>query len=576
MIDRSVERLLPGRSDAALVRRVAIGDTEAFDLLVARYSAPLYSFAARLVRSAEDGEDLVQQAFLNAWQALRAGVRPLRLAPWLFRITRNLCFDHLEKRRPDRLEDDAAERLRAPERAEPEHAAERAQALADVTTALGAIPASQREVLLLRELHGFDYAAIASILGISEKAVKSLLHRARGSLAAAVVRQRSGAACAEVAPDFEALAGGRLSPARVVAVQRHLRQCPSCRSQATAIALSRRSLQHLGFLLPTAALRESITASITSDVSRTAAIGGGGGILGLLSTSGGGLVGATVAKTAAAVAIAGAGAGAMSSVPAIRAHVAHADSAVSATAGSTAASPAATTAPPTPGAARAALPALPKAPPIAGMGSLQPPAGGGPVTGPEPEPAPPPTTAVAPPPPPPPTTTAAPPPVETTPPVTDPTATTPVDTTTTPTPADPAAAGGDPTTTTTPTTTDPGAVGAAAGGTATGGTAGAGASASGGTGEWGYGAGGPTTAPTPTTTDPNSREVAGAPPPTTTCATPPAATSTTDTTATTTAAPAPQDTGTATTAADPAAVNGQTSVPVPADPCAAGDATAAT
>jgi len=571
MIDRSVERLLPGRSDAALVRRVAVGDTEAFDLLVSRYSAPLYSFAARLVRSSEDGEDLVQQAFLNAWQALRAGVRPLRLAPWLFRITRNLCFDHLEKRRPDRLEDDAAERLRAPERAEPEHAAERAQALADVTTALGAIPPSQREVLLLRELHGFDYAAIASILGISEKAVKSLLHRARGSLAAAVVRQRSGAACAEVAPDFEALAGGRLSPARVVAVQRHLRQCPSCRSQATAIALSRRSLQHLGFLLPTAALRESITASITSDVSRTAALGGGGGILGLLSTSGGGLVGATVAKTAAAVAIAGAGAGAMSSVPAIRAHAAHAGTAVSATAGSTLATPAATTsAPPASTAAKAARRALPKAPPIAGMGSLQPPSGGGPVTGPDPEPAPPPTTAVAPPPPPPPppTTTAAPPPVDTTPPATDPTATTPVDPTTTPAPADPAAAGGDPTTTTT-TTTPAGA----AGGT------GASANAGGGAGEWPYGAGGP---PTTTTTpsDPNGREVAGATgdaavPPTTTCATAPA--TTTATTATAAAAP-PDTAAAAATGVDPGAANDQTSVPTTAEPCAAtaAAATAAT
>jgi len=179
MIDRSVDRLMPGRSDAALARRVAAGDAEAFDRLVDRYSAPLYSFAARLVRSAEDGEDLVQQAFLNAWQALRGGVRPLRLAPWLFRITRNLCFDHLEKRRPEPLDEAAAERLRAPERAEPEQVAERYQALADVTHALEAIPAPHREVLLLRELHGFDYASIAAILGISDKAVKSLLHRAR-------------------------------------------------------------------------------------------------------------------------------------------------------------------------------------------------------------------------------------------------------------------------------------------------------------------------------------------------------------------------------------------------------------
>jgi RNA polymerase sigma-70 factor (ECF subfamily) len=155
--------------------------------LFEEHRARLQRQCARMLRSADDAEDAVQQTFLHALQALQAGTRPRVEAAWLSRIAHNVCIERLRAAgRRSRLETPTS-----PDAFETVAAGHGEDERPDLAAALAAIEPRQREALLLREWRGLSYREIASVLQLSQSAVEALIHRARRALARALEEGRS-------------------------------------------------------------------------------------------------------------------------------------------------------------------------------------------------------------------------------------------------------------------------------------------------------------------------------------------------------------------------------------------------
>ena len=175
-------------NDARLVTLVDEGRDDAFEEIVRRYRRPLLVHARRILGDGR-AEDALQQALMNAYGALRAGRGPDHLQAWLHRLTRNAAVD-VTRRAPEAgvpLDETV------PGADTPETAVLQRERLAEVLRVLEALPASQRDALILRELEGASHAAIADRLEISAPAARQLVHRAR-------VRLRDGAAVVVLTP----------------------------------------------------------------------------------------------------------------------------------------------------------------------------------------------------------------------------------------------------------------------------------------------------------------------------------------------------------------------------------------
>ena len=171
--------VLSTQSDERLVDLVRAGSKPAFETIVERYRRALMRYVSRLLPP-ERAEDVVQQSFVSAYEAMHRGGAELNLKPWLYRIAHNTALNALRDRglRHDELD----ERIDGVER--PDQAFERSQGLRDVLVAVQALPDRQRDAIVLRELEGRSYEEIAVALGVTDGAVRQLLNRARNSLRA--------------------------------------------------------------------------------------------------------------------------------------------------------------------------------------------------------------------------------------------------------------------------------------------------------------------------------------------------------------------------------------------------------
>src|SRR5262245_30780615 len=164
--------------DASVVTRCLDGDTAAFEVLVSRYQRVLFSLALRMLGDHADAGNATQTAFAKVFENLETYDSRHRFFSWTYRILRNECLNLIRARRhQEPLTSDVAtlhDPLAAFEEAEQQHRVE---------AALRALPAHQREVLVLRHYAGRSYQEIAAALGITEKTVKSRLYTARQRLA---------------------------------------------------------------------------------------------------------------------------------------------------------------------------------------------------------------------------------------------------------------------------------------------------------------------------------------------------------------------------------------------------------
>jgi RNA polymerase sigma-70 factor (ECF subfamily) len=172
--------------DVRLMLAFRGGEAAAFDALFRRWSGPLLRYLERMVRDLATAEDLVQEVFLRVHRARDRYAAEARFSTWLYRIATNLALNEL--RRPRRraahrsTEDEAAVPLASADPATDTVVDARRMAEA-VWRELGKLPEKQRAALCLAAVEGLSYAEVAEALEVTEKAVKSLVHRARSALA---------------------------------------------------------------------------------------------------------------------------------------------------------------------------------------------------------------------------------------------------------------------------------------------------------------------------------------------------------------------------------------------------------
>ena len=176
-------------ADLELAARCRAGDADAFEELYRQHARRLFSLVMRMVGSAEDAEDLVQEVFLQAHRKLAGFRGESTLGTWLYRLTMNHCLDHLRGRQAkmsratESLDDEDAAEPMAPAPAVPP-----AISRMDLEKAIAALPPGSRAAFLLHDVEGFEHREIAAILGVSEGTSKSQVHKARMKLRAILSR----------------------------------------------------------------------------------------------------------------------------------------------------------------------------------------------------------------------------------------------------------------------------------------------------------------------------------------------------------------------------------------------------
>jgi RNA polymerase sigma factor (sigma-70 family) len=200
-------RLLATQPDERLRDLAGRGYERAFEAIVLRYRRPLLTYCARLGLPDGRAEDVVQQAFMKAWVALRAGTEVRELRPWLYRIVHNAAVNTLRSAPERKL---TFVDLDALEGAVTESVLEQRLAAREALTDVASLPPMQREAILMSAVDGRSHDEVAGALGITSGAVRGLLYRARATL--------RGAAAALVPPPlvmWASRSGGVVSPAAI-------------------------------------------------------------------------------------------------------------------------------------------------------------------------------------------------------------------------------------------------------------------------------------------------------------------------------------------------------------------------
>ena len=175
-----------GEDEGKLIGQCLAGDSSAFEPLVERYHRPLFRVAARLLGDRDQAQDVVQTAFLKAYQALATCDRQRRFFSWIYRIVVNECLNTLRARRPTQGLDETMPAAGAA--GDPVEARETRHR---VRKALLQLPEGQRDVIVLRHFTELRYEQIAAVLGIPEKTVKSRLFSARQRLCELLAAERA-------------------------------------------------------------------------------------------------------------------------------------------------------------------------------------------------------------------------------------------------------------------------------------------------------------------------------------------------------------------------------------------------
>ena len=178
------------RDDAALVRRCLSGDERAYRELVERFQRPVYSVAFRMVRSAEDAEDVTQETFVRVFRALDRYDPARSFEAWLFTITSRLCIDLLRRRkvRPVSLtrRDPVTEEEQTLDVEDPglrpDEVTSNVEEEQHARDLIDSLPPHYRIVVMLRHQQDLSYEEIAEALHLPLGTVKARIHRARALL----------------------------------------------------------------------------------------------------------------------------------------------------------------------------------------------------------------------------------------------------------------------------------------------------------------------------------------------------------------------------------------------------------
>jgi RNA polymerase sigma-70 factor, ECF subfamily len=180
--------------DRELATRAARGHEAAFRELLTRYERPVFSLIFRMVRDRTLAEDLSQEAFIRAFNAIGTYKTSYKFSNWILKIANNHTIDHLRKRKLDTVSIDGSPHARTAEEANqsrviiesrdetPAEYVENRELGGQIETAIGGLREEYRTVIVLRHVEGYAYEEIADIMDLPLGTVKTYLHRARGEL----------------------------------------------------------------------------------------------------------------------------------------------------------------------------------------------------------------------------------------------------------------------------------------------------------------------------------------------------------------------------------------------------------
>ncbi len=258
--------LLRLQSDERLIALVRRGHHAAFETLVARYQSRLLAFCRHMLGSREDAEDVLQEVFAASYNAIMGDERAINVRPWLYRIARNRSLNHLRRVQPigvDSMDIHLAEG--GATTADKVHKREEFRLLVGDVQEL---PETQKTALLLREIDALSYEQIAEAMETTIPSVKSLLVRARVSLAEAAEARRL--TCEEVREELGEVAEGlrrSTSP-----VRRHVRTCERCQGFKAQLRTTNKALAAVFPVAPLLFFKKALLAHF----GMTASAGAGG------------------------------------------------------------------------------------------------------------------------------------------------------------------------------------------------------------------------------------------------------------------------------------------------------------
>jgi RNA polymerase sigma factor (sigma-70 family) len=268
---RGASPLLRLQSDERLIALTRRGQHAAFEALCTRYQSRLLSFCRHMLGSREDAEDVLQEVFAAAFNAVLADEREINVRPWLYRIARNRSLNHL--RRASAVGVDSMDIHFADHGMSTGDRAIRRESFRELLSDVHELPETQRTALLLREIDALSYEQIAHAMETTVPSVKSLLVRARISLAEAAEARKLS--CAEVRLELGEVAEGLVklsAPAR-----RHVRSCDRCRSFKKQLKENNHALAAILPVGPLLLLKKLLLAKLGSASAGGAHVAGGAG-----------------------------------------------------------------------------------------------------------------------------------------------------------------------------------------------------------------------------------------------------------------------------------------------------------
>ncbi|MGH7516269.1 MAG: RNA polymerase sigma factor [Gemmatimonadales bacterium] len=185
---------LAARTDQEIVALARGGEEVAYRELVRRYERPLFSLLYRMVRDRELAEDLAQETFVKALNAIDSYRPEYKFSSWIFKIANNAAIDHLRRRELDTLSLEGSPHAETPEaieatalqigdrQASPLDEVEARELGGEIEAAIARLRSEYRSCILLRHVEGRAYEEIAEILGLPLGTVKTYIHRARNEL----------------------------------------------------------------------------------------------------------------------------------------------------------------------------------------------------------------------------------------------------------------------------------------------------------------------------------------------------------------------------------------------------------
>ena len=294
--------LLRLQSDERLIAMVRRGNHGAFEALVARYQSRLLAFCRHMLGSREDAEDVLQEVFAASFRAILADDRAINVRPWLYRIARNRSLNHL--RRVQAIGVDSMDIHLSEGGASTADKAHKREEFRLLVADVQELPETQKTALLLREIDALSYEQIAEAMETTIPSVKSLLVRARVSLAeAAEARQLT---CEDVREELGEVAEGlrrSTAPAR-----RHVRSCERCQGFKVQLRSTNKALAAVFPVAPLLLFKKALLAHFGMTASAGAGSAAGAAAASVAATGGASAMTAGIStiatKTAAGLAAA--------------------------------------------------------------------------------------------------------------------------------------------------------------------------------------------------------------------------------------------------------------------------------